>query len=163
MSRIYASILIATISLIACGKVQSQVTLDSDDNCLFDAIHPSGLDTDKTVFFYESSNGSNWNSRLVYKDYYANVNSTICNLIALNVVFHRYEDLIDLEYLEKFNYDLKQISKSTPFYTNLPSLNYNEKLELLNTNSLEKDGLMLSIIETDVNSILIVSWTSNTP
>jgi len=152
---------LSVMLLVACGSEKSQAQLDNKNNCIFDAIHPSNISKSQTLFFDESSNASRWNSRLIYKDYYVNIDSNICNLISLNLVLHRYNDFIDMTILEKFEKSLNEIRKASPFFEGLPNLSEADKINLLNTNKYEKEGLRLSIVETDSNSILVASWTSS--
>ena len=81
----------------------------------------------------------------------------------MNLVLHRYNDFIDMAILEKFKENLNEIRKASPFFEGLPNLSVADKMNLLNTNKFEKEGLRISIVETDSNSILVASWTSTAP
>lgn len=155
--------LFSAVLLVACSAEKSRAQDENKNNCLFDAIHPSKLSKSKILFFNENDDGYRWNGRLVYNDYYINIDSNICNLISLNLVMHRYNDFIDVDFLENFEVTLDELKNASPFYERLPTLTQGEKISLLNKNVFEKEGLRVSIVETDSNSILIASWISNTP
>jgi len=155
--------LLGAVLLVACGAEKTRAQDENKSNCLFDVIHPSKLSKNEILFFNESDDGYRWNGRLIYNDYYINIDSNICNLISLNIVMHRHNDFIDVNFLENFEVTLDEVKNASPFYESLPTLTEDDKINLLNTNVFEKEGLRVSIVETDSNSILIASWTSNTP
>jgi len=148
--------------LLACGADITNASSQDNSSCLYEPIHPISVSSSGDDFRSSSKlNGKKWNARRDTEDYYLNIDSTICDLISLNLVMHYYHSFIDDNAIGDLNNILEDLRKSSPLYESLPAINKDAEASLLLENRLSFNGLEVSIVETNSNAILIVIWTGS--